>query len=189
MGWGVCGEEGFGLLFGVEDGGVELAAGYFFGRSTVEAELADGEAVAGGDEGWAEGAAEDGTGSVEVAGLGGGVEGGAGLVVGEGVEGFESLWGGGEDSGVWVAGKGRGEAGGGGPGARADGGGASRFSEVKGVETFAQAVGVQGGDGEDAVAALRAAGAAGQPVAGAVDGVGEGAINDLDELVRRDHHM
>ncbi len=52
-----------------------------------EAEVAGGEVdfaiVAWSAHGWAEGAAEDGAGFVEVAGAGGGIEDGAGLVVGE----------------------------------------------------------------------------------------------------------
>jgi hypothetical protein len=47
------------------------------------AELAGGEVSFFGAGGWAEGAAEDGAVLVEVAGAGGGVEDGAGFVVGE----------------------------------------------------------------------------------------------------------
>ena len=69
------------------DGGVELAGGNLFGGGVGEAELAGGEidfaVVAGGAHGWAEGAAEDGAGFVEVAGAVFEVEDGAGLVVGE----------------------------------------------------------------------------------------------------------
>lgn len=80
----VGGVEGFvacGLLCG--DGGVELAGGDFFGGGADEAELAGGEVVLFGAHGWAEGAAEDGAVLVEVAGAGGWVEDGAGLIVGE----------------------------------------------------------------------------------------------------------
>jgi hypothetical protein len=48
-----------------------------------EAELAGGEVLLLGAHGWAEGAAEDGAVLVEVAGTGGEVEDGAGLVIGE----------------------------------------------------------------------------------------------------------
>ena len=46
-----------------------------------EAEFAGGEIVFCCAQGWAEGAAEDGAVSIEVAGAGGGVEDGAGFVV------------------------------------------------------------------------------------------------------------
>jgi hypothetical protein len=46
---------------------------------------------------------------------------------------------------------------------------------------FAETVGVEGGDLEDAVAALGAAGAAGEVRAGAGDGGGQGGVEDLDE--------
>jgi len=48
-----------------------------------EAEFAGGEVVFFGSHGWAEGAAENGAVLVEVAGAGGGIEDGAGLVVGK----------------------------------------------------------------------------------------------------------
>ena len=65
------------------DGGGELAGGDLFGGGVDETELAGGEVVLLGAHGWAEGAAEDGAVLVEVAGAGGGVENGAGFVVGE----------------------------------------------------------------------------------------------------------
>ena len=70
-------------LFLRGDGGVEFAGGDFFGARVDETELAGGEIVFFGAHGWAEGAAEDGAMLVEVAGAGGEVEDGAGLVVGE----------------------------------------------------------------------------------------------------------
>ncbi len=80
----VGGVEGFvaGFFLG-GDGGVEFAGGDLFGGGVDEAELAGGEVALFGAHGWAEGAAEDGAVLVEVAGAGGGVEDGAGLVVGE----------------------------------------------------------------------------------------------------------
>ena len=70
---------------GFEDGegGVEFTGGYFFSSRVDVAELASGEVVFFGAHGWAEGAAEDGAGFVEVAGSGGWIEDGAGFVVGE----------------------------------------------------------------------------------------------------------
>ena len=65
------------------DGGVKLAGGNLFGGGVDEAELASGEVVLFGAHGRPEGAAEDGAVLVEVAGAGGGIEDGAGLVVGE----------------------------------------------------------------------------------------------------------
>ena len=65
------------------DGGVEFAGFDLFGGCVDETELAGGEVVFFGAHGWAEGAAEDGAVLVEVAGAGGGVEDGAGFVVGE----------------------------------------------------------------------------------------------------------
>ena len=84
----VGGVEGFVAGFFLRgDGGVEFAGGDLFGGGVDEAEFAGGEVdfavVAFAAHGWAEGAAEDGAVFVEVAGAGGEVEDGAGLVVGE----------------------------------------------------------------------------------------------------------
>jgi hypothetical protein len=49
-------------------------------------------------------------------------------------------------------------------------------------EPIAQAGGVELGDGEDADAALSACGRAFEPGAGAARGVGDGGIDDLDEV-------
>ena len=53
----------------------------------------------------------------------------------------------------------------------------------------AETRGVEGVDGEDAVAALRTAGAADQVRAGAAGGLREGGIDDLDKLgvAEREH--
>jgi len=80
----VGGVEGFVAGFFLSgDGGVEFAGGDLFGACVDEAEFARGEIALFGSHGWAEGAAEDGAVLVEVAGAGGGVEDGAGFVVGE----------------------------------------------------------------------------------------------------------
>jgi hypothetical protein len=96
-------------LFLRRDGGVKFAGCDLFCGGVDEAELAGGEVdfavVAFAAHGWAEGAAENGTVFVEVAGAGGEVEDGAGLVVGEFFEedgGFVVFV---EDAGGEVAGK------------------------------------------------------------------------------------
>jgi len=71
------------------------------------AELAVSEVALPGAGGWAEGAAEDGAVLVEVARPAGGIEDGAGLVVGEVLEGFGGFVVFGEDAGGGIAGKGR----------------------------------------------------------------------------------
>ncbi len=188
-GGGLRGEEGLGLLFGVEDGPIKLTAVDFREGGAVEAKLANCEAFIWGGKRWAEGAAEDGARGVKIAGLGGGIERGAGLVVGEGVEGFKRCRGGGEGPSGGIAGKGGGEAGDGGCGAGADGGGTGGIRVIEGTQALLKAMGVEGGDGEDAVAALRTAGAAGEPGAGAADGIGEGVVDDLHELGGRGHGL
>jgi hypothetical protein len=87
------------------DGGVEFAGGDLFGGGVDEAELAGGEVVLFGAHGWTEGAAENGAVLVELAGAGGEIEDGAGLVVGELFEedsGFVVLV---EDAGAEIAGE------------------------------------------------------------------------------------
>jgi len=51
------------------------------------------------------------------------------------------------------------------------------------LQAFAQAFCVEEAHAEDAVAALGAAGVAGEPVAAAGGGVGECGVGDLDEFV------
>ena len=65
------------------DSGVEFAGGYLFGGGVDIAELAGGEVALFGAHGWPEGAAEDGTVFIEIAGAVVGVERGTGFVVGE----------------------------------------------------------------------------------------------------------
>jgi hypothetical protein len=145
----------------------------------VEAELADAE-TAFDLERRAEEAAGHGTGSIEVAEAGGGVESWAGLVVGKVIE--ERGAGVVDDAGIRVAGKLRGEAGDGLFGAGANGCGASRIGRCERGESIAEAGGIEGRDGEDADAALGATGSALQPGAGAAGGIGDGGVDDLNEL-------
>ncbi len=160
-----AGVEGFVAGFFLRwDGGVEFAGGDLFGGGVDEAELAGGEVdfsiVAFGAHGWAEGAAEDGAVFVEVAGAGGEVEDGAGLVVGELFEedgGFVVFV---EDAGGEVAGEPWVEAGEGLGYALRGCAALFRGRLVRAGEAFAEAGGVFVGDGEDADAALGAAGMA-----------------------------
>ena len=158
---------------------VHLAAGYFFGWGVDEAELADGEVAVVVAHGRAEGAALHGASGVEVAGTGGGVEDGAGLVVGEVFEGFFVVWFGEERAGGGVAGEVGREAlaGGGGAGADAVGDGG-----VGGGEGGAEGFGVEWRDRKYADAALMAAGATGEPLTGAERGGGEGGVDEGEEF-------
>ena len=126
-----------------------------------EAELAGGEVdfsvVAFAAHGWAEGATEDGTVFVEVAGAGGEVEDGAGLVVGELFEedgGFVVFV---EDAGCEVAGEPWVEAGEGVGYSCVDACGSLWVGCFEDGEAFVEAGSVFVGDGEDADAALGAA--------------------------------
>jgi hypothetical protein len=117
---------------------------------------------------------------VEVAGAEVEVEDGAGLVVGELFEedgGFVALV---EDAGGAVAGEPGVESG---EGVGYAGFYAEEFFWVgllEGGEAFAQACAILVGDGEDAYAALRAAGMADEMMAAALVGVGYGCVYDLD---------
>jgi len=172
--FGFGGEGGFERV-GVE---VDFAGGDFFGCRSVETELADSETVFCLQR-RAEDAAGDGAGRVEVAESGSGIEDGAGFVVGEVLEvgGARVI----EKAGSRVAGKIRSEASDGLPGALADGGGAFGIGRIESGESVAQAGGVKLGDGEDADAALGAPGSAFEPGTGAMCGVGDGGIDDLNE--------
>ena len=88
---------------GIGERGLELAGGDLFGRGVGEAELAVGEVAFFGAGGWTEGAAEDRPMLIQIAGAGGGIEDGAGLVVGEVLEGFGGLVAFGEDAGSGIA--------------------------------------------------------------------------------------
>lgn len=167
---------GVGGLFEGGYGGVELAGGDLFGGGLDVAELAGGEigfaVVAGRAHGRAEGAAEDGAVLVEVAGAVVAVQGGAGFVVGKLFEedgGFVVLV---EDSGGAVTGEPGVEACEGFDYALVDALGPLGIGFVEEGQAFAEPVGVLLGDGEDADAALGAAGVADEVGAAAVSGGG-----------------
>ncbi len=147
-----------------------------------EAEFADGEAgfEVGGvvADGWPEGAAENGAGGVEVAGLGGGVEDGTRVGVSPLFEEFDGLVVVGEDARFRIAGEEGEQVVAGLLDADFDSGFQGWFG---GCEACAQAMGVEGGDLEDAVAALGAAGAADEVWAGALDGRGECQVEDAEK--------
>ncbi len=112
---------------------------------------------------WTEGAALDGAEGVEIAGAGGGVEDGAGLVVGEVGEGVFMVEIGKEETCGWVAGKVGEKACVRIGDTRAD---ALREGWLGEREAFAELVGVQLRDREDTDAALVTARFAGEPFAG-----------------------
>jgi hypothetical protein len=184
---------GMGLLVGGFFGVLEQAEGGvgFGGYDVVfggvgEAEFAEGESgfeVCGVvADGGAEGSAKDGAGGVEVAGVGGGVEDGAGIGMRplfEEFDGLTVLRFCGEDAGVGVAGEERQQVGAGLVDAGLD---ALLEAGFGGVEGLAKPVGVEGGDLKDTVAALRAAGSAGEVLARAGDGGGEREVEDAEEL-------
>ncbi len=165
-------------LFEGAPGLIHLAAGDFFGWGVDEINLADGEVIVFVADGRAEGSALDGASGVEIASAGDGVEDGAGLVVGEVLEGLFVVGFGEERACGWVAGEVGCEAGAGGGGAGEDAVGESRFGGGEGV---AEGFGVEGRDREDADAAEVAAGSAGKPIAGAGGGGGEGGVEDLEK--------
>jgi len=157
---------------------VHLAARDFLEGRVYETELADGELAVCIADGRAECSALHRAVGVEVASARVGIEDRAGLVVGEVFEGCFVVGFGEELARSGVAGKTWREAYAGGCGAGADllceGG-------VGGREGFAEGLRVQRRDGEDADATLVAAGAAGQPVAGALGCGGEGGVEDGEE--------
>jgi len=203
------GVEGF-VAGGFEgrDGGVEFAGGDLCGGGVDVAELAGGEVgfafVSGRLYGRPECPADDGAMRVEVAGAGGGVEYGTGFVVGElfpPQRAKTARWGprfeegggllvfgigedaiGGEVAGVASSRKPGVETGEGGGDAGVDAGGAGGVGLGEGSEAFAKTGCVLLRDGEDANAALRAAGAADEVRAAAESGGGEGGGYDLDEV-------
>ena len=177
---GVVGSVAGGDVFG--QGGVDFGGGDFGGSGLGEAEFAVGQVAFFSARGWAEGAAEDRAMLVEVAGAGGWVEDGAGLVVGEVVEGFGCLVVFGEKAGCGISGEVWGEALDGGGDAVADALGAGGVCDCELAEALAETRGVLLGDGEDADAALGAAGAAEEVMASAAVGIGCGGVDDLDEV-------
>jgi hypothetical protein len=175
--FGFCGEGGFEVVllgFGVDFGG-----GDFFRRGSDEAEFADSEAVFCA-EGWTKDAAGHGAGGVEIAESGGGIEDGAGLVVGVVFElGGTILV---DEAGNCVARKIGSKTGDGLPSAGSDGGGALWVGGVESGKAFAEAGSVELRDGENADAALGASWSALEPGAGAAGRVGYRGIDDLDEV-------
>jgi hypothetical protein len=169
---------------------IEFAGRDLVGGGGGVAELTGGEVSIYGAGGRAEGSAEDGAVVVEVAGTGGGVEDGAGLVVGVFLEEGGGLLVFGEDAkGGGVAGvasswKPRVEAGEGCGDALLDSGGSVGIGSGEGGEAFAEAGGVFVGDGEDSDAALGAAGPANEVRAAAESGGGERGGDDLDQFLR-----
>ena len=118
-----------------------------------------------------------------------GVEDGAGFVVGELFEedgGFVVFV---EDAGGEVAGEPGVEAGEGVGDAGADAWGSCWVGLFEGGEAFAEAGCVFVGDGEDADAALGAAGFADEVLAAALVGVGYGGVYDLDETATGRHNV
>jgi hypothetical protein len=158
---------------------VNFAGGDFLGCCFVEAEFADTEAFVRAER-RPEDAAGHRAGGVEVAESGGGIEGRAGLVVGEVVEVGGAVFV--EEAGARVAGKIGSEASHGLAGAKAEAGGAFSVGRIEGGESITEAGSVELGDGEDADAALGASGSAFEPGSGAAGGVGDGGVDDLDQL-------
>jgi hypothetical protein len=73
--------------------------------------------------------------------------------------------------------------------APANGGGAIRIDGVEGSEAFAETGSVELRDGKDADAALGASRSAEKEGAGAAGGVGNGGVDDVDELgIARGEH-
>ncbi len=173
--FGVRGESGFEGV-GVE---VDFAGGDLFGCCSVEAEVANAEGFFGAER-RAEDAAGHGASRVEVAESGGRIEGGAGFVVGEVFKVNGTIFV--EKAGAGVAGKIGSEAVDGLAGAEAEGGGAFGIGGIEERKAFAEADGVELGDGEDADAALGASGSTQEPGAGAAGSVGDGGVDDLNEL-------
>ena len=186
----MCCVEGFvACSFLLGEGGVELAGGDLFGAGLDVAELARGEIAFGGSHGRAEGAADDGSRGVEIAGAGRGIEYGAGLAVsyrglsvfdfvGEERRGFVVFA---EDAGGGIAGEERGEADEGFCDAFADAMGSLRVVLLEGLQPFAKAGCVLLRDRKDAMTALRASGAADEMRSAALGGGGECGVHDLDE--------
>jgi hypothetical protein len=146
-------------------GGLHFAGGDLLWRCADEAEFAMGEGGGAGAcvhlHGRAEDAAGHGAGCIEVAEAGGGVERGAGGFVGEVFEAGLILIRLAESAGGGVAGKFATEFGDPLLGAEFNGCGSGWVGGAEVVHSFAEAEGVELADGEGAVTALGAAGAAG----------------------------
>jgi hypothetical protein len=168
-------ERGFELI-GFE---VDCASGNFFFAGSAEAELADAEAVAGGQR-WSEGATGDGARCVEIAEAGSGIESGTGFFVGEIFEGVGAV--GIEQAGADVAGKCGRETRDGLLRAGSHCGGSLRIGCFEGAETEAEPRSIELRDGEDADAALGASWTAFEVGSGTAGRVGYSGIDDLYEL-------
>jgi hypothetical protein len=153
--------------------------------STVEAEIADAQVTFFRHERRTEGAAHHGAKFVEFTGPGGGVEHGTRLVVGKVIPAFAIVVVIGfiEQAGGGIARVFGGKAGDGIESAFADAGGAVGVGLFGICKTVLEAKRVELIDGEHPVATVRATGTAGQPFAAALHGVGEGGVDDLDELL------
>lgn len=174
-----CGEK-FGFQF-TRDG--HCAGGDFVFCGAGEAEVTASQRLVVGDaRGRAEDAAGHGAVGVDIAEAGDGIEGGTGRFIGEGFKAGLLFVGGAEDAGGAVAGKVGGVGGEPGLGAVFEG---CRGLGIRGLQEAhprLETGDIEGVDRESTVAALGAAGTAGEPGAGAVCSVGEGSVDDLDEL-------
>lgn len=141
-----------------------------------------GPAGAGGADGRTKDAAGHGTPLVDIAAARGGVECGTWGIVGEVLE--SGLIGDGcaERARIGVAGKVRAMLGEPVAGTALDGGGESWLRGAQSGHAGGEARGVEGIDGEGAVAALGATDAAGKECSGAEGRIGEHGVDDLDEF-------
>jgi len=184
------GNEGFAGLAGLgKQLGFELvrdrhfAGGDFPFGGAVEAEFATGEGfVFGGTRGRSEDAAGHGSPGIDIAEASGRIEGGTGRIVSEVVEAGLVFVGCPEETGVAIAGEIR--TVGGEPVARAvlDGLGCCRACGMQCLHPGAEAESIERVDGEGAMAALGATGATGEPGTGTLGGLGEGRVQDVDQL-------
>ena len=186
---GFLGVVEFGQDFGFEvmrDG--HLACFYNGLLGADEAELAMAERGRGGGlacvhaDRRAEDAAGHGAPGVNIAATCGRVKRGAGGFVGESLEAILVLICLAEAAGGKVAGKLGAILCDPGLGAALDVGGQCRGGDAQGVHSGAQSCCIEGVDGEGAVAARRAAGAAHQPGAGTLRGRGQGGIDNLHQF-------
>jgi len=183
---GKC-DHGFGVVTDLgQDLGFEFvghrhfAAGNFLFAGADETEFAAAQRIAvTHPDGRTEHAAGHRAPGVDVAAAGGRIERGAGRVVGEFFESFPVFRGCAENSGVTISRKGRAVLVDPGLGAADHFGGKIGLSGAKCVHAVAQPPGIERVDRKGAVAALRAADAAGKPRTGAPRGVDERRIHDL----------
>lgn len=165
---------GFGEQLGFEMIGINrhFAGGDFFVGCAVKAEFTHAEALFRANR-RTKGAASHRAMCVEVTGSGLRIERGTRFVIGEVFEPALCAWSLVEDAGLAIAGEVVGNSLEGFAGSLANPSRASRIGNVEFREALAQSGGVELVDGEDADAALRAAGATDEPMSGALCGVGE----------------